>query len=162
MKKLSHIDEKGKARMVDISTKKPTKREAVASATVLMKPETLDLIADNKIPKGDVFSAARIAGIMAAKKTAFLIPLCHPLNITSVEIDFEIDKEKSCVRIRGRVKLMGKTGVEMESLAAVSIAALTVYDMCKAVDKGIMITNLLLLRKQGGKSGTYKRAKLPR
>jgi cyclic pyranopterin phosphate synthase len=158
MKKLSHIDEEGKARMVDISKKKETAREAVASAMVQMKPETLELISDKKIPKGDVFSAARIAGIMAAKKVSSIIPLCHPLNVTSVEIDLETDKKKSCVRIVSRAKITGKTGVEMEAMTAVSVAALTIYDMCKAVDKGITITDITLLQKKGGKSGTYKKS----
>ncbi len=158
MKKLSHIDEEGKARMVDISKKKETAREAVASAMVQMKPETLELISDKKIPKGDVFSAARIAGIMAAKKVSSIIPLCHPLNVTSVEIDLETDKKKSCVRIMSRAKITGKTGVEMEAMTAVSVAALTIYDMCKAVDKGITITDITLLQKKGGKSGTYKKS----
>ena len=157
MKKLSHIDEEGKAVMVDVSKKKETRREAVASATVKMKPETLKLIMDKEVPKGDVFSAARIAGIMAAKKTPTLIPLCHPLNIEAVEVDFKTDEKKSEVRILTKAKITGRTGVEMESLTAAAVAALTIYDMCKAVDKGIIITDIMLLQKKGGKSGRYKR-----
>jgi cyclic pyranopterin phosphate synthase len=156
MKKLSHIDEEGKALMVDISGKKETKREAVAVATVKMKPDTLALVLDKKIPKGDVFSAARIGGIMAAKKTPSLIPLCHPLNVETVEVDFEADEKKSEVRILAKAKITGKTGVEMEALTAVTVAALTFYDMCKAVEKGIVITDIMLLQKKGGKSGIYK------
>ncbi|MEE9524849.1 MAG: cyclic pyranopterin monophosphate synthase MoaC [Thermodesulfovibrionales bacterium] len=157
MKKLSHIDEEGKAVMVDVSKKKETRREAVASATVKMKPETLKLIMDKEVPKGDVFSAARIAGIMAAKKTPTLIPLCHPLNIEAVEVDFKTDEKRSEVRILTKAKITGRTGVEMESLTAATVAALTIYDMCKAVDKGIIITDIMLLQKKGGKSGRYKR-----
>jgi cyclic pyranopterin phosphate synthase len=159
MKKLSHIDEEGKAVMVDVSKKKETKREAVASATVKMKPETLKLIMDQKVPKGDVFSAARIAGIMAAKRTPSLIPLCHPLNLEAVEVDFEIDKKRSEVKILTKAKITGRTGVEMETLTAATVAALTIYDMCKAIDKGIIITDIMLLQKKGGKSGGYKRKK---
>lgn len=157
MKKLSHVDKDGKAVMVDVSVKNETEREAVATATVRMKPETLRLILDKEVPKGDVFSAARIAGIMAAKKTPALIPLCHPLNISSVEVDFEIDEKNSSIRIMSRAKIIGKTGVEMEALSAVSVAALTIYDMCKAVDKEMTITDIMLLEKKGGKSGTFKR-----
>ena len=155
MKKLSHIDEEGKAVMVDISRKKETKRQALASATVRMKPETFKLIMDKKIPKGDVFSAARIAGIMAAKKTPSIIPLCHPLNVETVEVDFETDKKRSEGRILTTAKITGRTGVEMETLTAATVAALTIYDMCKAVDKGIVITDINLLQKKGGKSGIY-------
>ncbi len=157
MKKLSHIDEEGKAIMVDVSKKKETRREAVATATIKMKPVTLKLIMNKKIPKGDVFSAARIAGIMAAKRTPSLIPLCHPLNVESVEVDFEPDEKRSEVRIFTKAKITGRTGVEMETLTAATVAALTFYDMCKAVDKGMIITDIVLLQKKGGKSGGYKR-----
>ena len=158
MKKLSHLDDQGKAVMVDISNKKETRRVATASATVRMKLETLRLILDQNIPKGDVFSAARIAAIMGAKRTSSLIPLCHPLSITSVEVDFSPDEEHACIRIFSTVKITGKTGVEMEALTAVSLAALTVYDMCKAVDKAMTITDVMLMHKRGGKSGTFRRS----
>ena len=157
MKKLSHIDKKGKARMVDISSKSATQREAVASGAVYMKKKTLSLITSKKISKGNVFETARLAGIMAAKKTSELIPLCHPLNITSINVDFSINKKKNKVNIETRVKNTGQTGVEMEALMAVSIAALTIYDMCKAVDKSAVISDIMLLEKRGGKSGAYKR-----
>jgi cyclic pyranopterin monophosphate synthase len=155
--KLSHIDKQGRAKMVDVSGKPVTKREAVACGSVSMKPSTLKLIMDQKVPKGDVLTLARIAGIMAAKKTGEMIPLCHPLNITSVDIDFTLDKEKSRIDIETRVKTSGQTGVEMEALAAVSVAALTVYDMCKAVDKEMVISDVMLLEKRGGGTGVFKR-----
>jgi cyclic pyranopterin phosphate synthase len=154
---MSHLDSRGNAVMVDVSEKMETKREATASAAVRMTPDTLRLIMDRKVTKGDVFSAARIAGIMAAKKTPFLIPLCHPLNISSVAIDFEIDEQNSSVRIFSTVRTVGKTGVEMEALTAVALASLTIYDMCKAIDKGITITDIYLLKKTGGKSGSYRK-----
>jgi cyclic pyranopterin phosphate synthase len=157
MKKLTHLDNKGKAKMVDITEKPMTEREAVARGSVLMKPETLKLIEDNKVPKGDVFCVARIAGIMAAKKVSELIPMCHPLNITSITIDFRPDRKKNRIDIEARCKILGRTGVEMEALTAVTVAALTVYDMCKAVDKGIIISDIMLMEKRGGKSGIYKR-----
>jgi len=143
--------------MVDVSSKPPTQREAIAMGTVYMKKETLQLITDRKIAKGDVFETARLAGIMAAKKTSELIPLCHPLNITSVNVDFSIDKKKNKVDIEAKVKCTGQTGVEMEALAVVSVAALTIYDMCKAVDKAMIISGIMLMEKRGGKSGEYKR-----
>jgi cyclic pyranopterin phosphate synthase len=157
MKKLTHIDKKGKARMVDISSKSATQREAVASGAVYMKKKTLSLITSKKISKGNVFETARLAGVMAAKRTSELIPLCHPLNITSINVDFSIDKKKNKVNIETRVKNTGQTGVEMEALMAVSVAALTIYDMCKAVDKSAVISDIMLLEKHGGKSGEYKR-----
>jgi cyclic pyranopterin monophosphate synthase len=157
MSKLSHIDDKGRARMVDVTGKPLTLREATAKGSVGMKRETLHLIADGKIAKGDVLATARIAGIMAAKKTPELIPLCHPLNIASVEIDFEIDKEESRIGILSRVRVTGQTGVEMEALTAVAAAALTIYDMCKAVDREMVISGILLTEKSGGKSGHFKR-----
>lgn len=157
MKKLSHIDKKGKARMVDISSKSATRREAVASGAVYMKKKTLSLITSKKISKGNVFETARLAGVMAAKRTSELIPLCHPLNITSISVDFSVDKKKNKVNIEAKAKTTGLTGVEMEALMAVSIAALTIYDMCKAVDKSAVISDIMLLEKRGGKSGEYKR-----
>jgi cyclic pyranopterin phosphate synthase len=157
MKKLSHIDKKGKARMVDISSKSATRREAVASGAVYMKKKTLSLITSKKISKGNVFETARLAGVMAAKRTSELIPLCHPLNITSISVDFSVDKKKNKVNIEAKAKTTGLTGVEMEALMAVSVAALTIYDMCKAVDKSAVISDIMLLEKRGGKSGEYKR-----
>ncbi len=143
--------------MVDVSHKEITSRLAVARGTITMKPATLELIGAGKISKGDVFGVARVAGIMAAKETGRLIPMCHPLNISSVEIDFHPDSERSCIEIEARVKVTGKTGVEMEALTAVSVAALTIYDMAKAVDRGMVISDVRLMKKSGGKSGTFQR-----
>ncbi|RMG68685.1 MAG: cyclic pyranopterin monophosphate synthase MoaC [Nitrospirae bacterium] len=157
MSKLTHIDEKGKASMVDVSEKPPTAREAIATATVRMKPETLQLILQGRVAKGEVFQVARIAGIMAAKRTSELIPLCHPLSITKVDVDFSANREESLVTITARVKTIGQTGVEMEALTAVSVSALTIYDMCKAVDREMTITDVMLLEKRGGKSGEFIR-----
>jgi len=159
MKKLSHLDKKGRAKMVDVSNKNSTLREAVARGAVYMKKKTLSLITDKKISKGDVFETARLAGIMAAKRTYELIPLCHPLNITSVSIRLAPDKKKNKVVIEAKVKCTGQTGVEMETLTAVSVAALTIYDMCKAVDRAIVISDIMLIEKRGGKSGEWKRKK---
>ena len=153
---LSHLDKKGHARMVDVSTKDETTREALASALVRMRPETLTLIQAGDMPKGDVFACARVAGIMAAKRTPDLIPLCHPIPISMVSVDFEVIAEDQ-LRITARVKTTYKTGVEMEALTAVSIAALTVYDMCKAVDRGMQILQIQLEQKSGGKSGDFAR-----
>lgn len=158
MTKLSHLDKKGRAKMVDVSEKDSTVREAAARGSVGMKKRTLSLITDNKISKGDVFETAKLAGILAAKRTYELIPLCHPLNISSVAVDFSVDNKKNKVDIEARVKCTGQTGVEMEALTAVTVAALTIYDMCKAVDRGIVISGIMLLEKSGGKSGTWKRA----
>jgi len=158
MKEFTHIDGEGKARMVDVSEKGTTVREAVARGLLAMKPETLQLIRDKTLPKGDVVAIARVAGIMAAKKTSELIPLCHPLNITSVAVDIAFDEEASSLRVEARVRTVGQTGVEMEALTAVSVAALTIYDMCKAVDKEITINNIMLVKKLGGKSGEFRRA----
>jgi cyclic pyranopterin phosphate synthase len=155
--KLSHFDEQGAARMVDVSAKDETVREAVAEGRVMMLPETLALIVDRKVAKGDVFGVARLAGIMAAKKTFELIPLCHPLALSSVAIDLQPDATESCVRICATVKTTGKTGVEMEALTAVSVAGLTIYDMCKSVDRGMTIDGVRLMKKSGGKSGTFER-----
>ncbi|MEW6162441.1 MAG: cyclic pyranopterin monophosphate synthase MoaC [Nitrospirota bacterium] len=157
MKKFTHIDQKGRAKMVDVSKKQLTQREAVARGSVHMEPETLILIKDRKVPKGDVFSVARVAGVMAAKKTSELIPLCHPLNITSVDIDFNLNSRENKLEIEARVKVVGQTGVEMEALAAVSAAALTIYDMCKAADREMVISDIMLLEKRGGRSGEFKR-----
>ncbi len=154
---LTHIDEKGRALMVDISGKAETRRIAVAEGVVTLGPTAFGMLIDRTIPKGDVIAAARIAGIMAAKKVDELIPLCHPLPIESVEINFEYDESRYTVKISATVSVSGKTGVEMEALTAVSVAALTVYDMCKAVEKGIVIGPVRLEYKSGGKSGTWKR-----
>jgi len=159
MTRLSHFDREGRARMVDVGAKPVTKREAIASGKVTMKPETLQRILDKKIQKGDVFGVARIAGIMATKKTFELIPMCHPLAIDSVEIDFQADLRRSEVKIQTRVRCSGKTGVEMEALIAAATAAMTIYDMCKAIDRGMVISDILLIKKSGGKSGIYTRIK---
>jgi cyclic pyranopterin phosphate synthase len=156
MSKLTHIDEAGNAVMVDVSAKDVTERTATAAATVLMKPETLQLIQSHGVKKGDVLSVAQLAGIMGAKKTPDLIPLCHPLNLSSVTVELACDAARNAVDITATCRLAGKTGVEMEALTAVSVAALTVYDMCKAVDRAMKITDIRLLHKAGGKSGTYK------
>ena len=157
MKKLSHVDAQGRARMVDVAEKAVTVREAVAAGTVHMSPEVLRLIVAGQMPKGDVLAVARVAGILAAKKTPELIPLCHPLPIAAVNVEFAADEDKGTIAIEARVKVEGKTGVEMEALTAVSVAALTIYDMCKAVDKGMVISDICLLQKTGGKSGSYVR-----
>jgi cyclic pyranopterin phosphate synthase len=157
MKKLTHADEQGGAKMVDMTGKPATDREAVAGGSVYMKKATLDLIARSGIAKGNVFETAKIAGIMAAKRVPSLIPLCHQLNLSSVAIDFEIDRRGKRVVIEAKVSCFGQTGVEMEALTAVSVAALTVYDMCKAVDKEMTISDIMLLEKRGGKSGDWKR-----
>jgi cyclic pyranopterin phosphate synthase len=157
MGKLNHFDRQGRARMVDVGSKSPTQRIAVASGRVVMKAETLRRIMDKEMEKGDVLGVARVAGIMAAKRTGEVIPLCHPLNIDSVEIFFQPDVERSEVRIETRVKSTGKTGVEMEALVATAASALTIYDMCKAIDRGMKISEIMLLKKSGGKSGTYIR-----
>jgi cyclic pyranopterin phosphate synthase len=154
---LSHVNQKGEARMVDISSKEPTVRAAEASAQVHMKPETLRLNARGDIPKGDVFAAARVAGILAAKKVDQLIPLCHSLPLESVEINFHPDESTHCVRIAAVARCTYKTGVEMEALTAAGVAALTIYDMCKAVDKDMVVNDLKLLKKTGGKSGEFIR-----
>lgn len=152
---LSHIDEHGAARMVDVSDKSNTVRTASAESVVRMRPATLTLIVDGNMPKGDVFAVARIAGIQAAKRTADLIPLCHPLMLTSVKVTL-LAEAPDAVRITATCKLAGQTGVEMEALTAASVAALTLYDMCKAVDKGMVIETVRLLEKTGGKSGDFK------
>ncbi len=160
MNKLSHVDAEGRARMVDVGEKAVTMREAIAAGEVQMKPETLRLLVTGKMPKGDVLAVARVAGVMAAKKTPDLIPLCHPLPISVIEVNFHPREAEGVIGIESRVKVEGKTGVEMEALTAVSLAALTIYDMCKAVDKGMVIASIRLLRKTGGKSGTYTRKEM--
>jgi cyclic pyranopterin monophosphate synthase len=155
MAEFTHFDKEGKARMVDVSDKAETERTATAKGSVLMQPATLALIKDGGVKKGDVLSVARLAGIMGAKKTPDLIPLCHPLALASVQVDLTLDEARNAVDITATCKLVGKTGVEMEALTAVSVAALTVYDMCKAVDKGMQIVDIRLTHKSGGKSGTY-------
>jgi cyclic pyranopterin monophosphate synthase len=154
--KLTHIDDQGNAHMVDVSNKAVTGRTAIATGRVLMKPETLALILEGRAKKGDVLGVARIAGIMAAKRTSDLVPLCHPLAITKVTVDLEPNVAENAVDVTALVKVSGQTGVEMEALTAASIACLTVYDMVKAVDRGIIITDLKLIEKTGGKSGTFK------
>jgi len=158
MTKLTHLDEKGSARMVDVSAKDTTHRTAMAEAIVRMKPETLALVIEGTAPKGDVLAAARIAGIMAAKKTHELIPLCHPLAITKASVDFELTRNPAGIRVTAEVKVGGQTGVEMEALTAVSVACLTIYDMLKAADKAMSIGNIRLIEKTGGRSGTYRAA----
>ena len=155
MPKLTHIDEEGRVRMVDVTDKKATIRTAVAGGMISMNPETFDLIQNQKVKKGNVLETARIAGVMAAKKTAELIPMCHPLNITHIQIDFSSDDARNCIGIEAAVRAIDQTGVEMEAITAVSVAALTIYDMCKATDKEMTITKIQLLKKTGGKSGTY-------
>lgn len=155
MSKLTHLDAKGNAHMVDVSDKDVTSRTATARATVKMLPATLALILEGKAKKGDVIATARIAGIMAAKKTHELIPLCHPLMISKVSVDFMPDETASVIEVTATVKVEGKTGVEMEALTACSVACLTLYDMCKAVDRAMKITDLRLVGKSGGKSGEF-------
>jgi cyclic pyranopterin monophosphate synthase len=157
MTKLSHLDDQGRARMVDVSEKEVTSRIAVARGSIHMRPETLELILEGKVEKGDVFSVARVAGIMAAKRTAELIPMCHPLNITSVEIELNPERNPARVEIEAVVRVNGKTGVEMEAMTAVSVAGLTIYDMCKAVDREMSLGEIRLIKKSGGKSGTFIR-----
>ena len=155
MSRLTHLDAEGNAHMVDVSEKQVTSRSATAKAVVEMLPATLTLILEGTAKKGDVIATARIAGIMAAKKTSELIPLCHPLMITKVTVDFAPDTSASTIEVTATVKVEGKTGVEMEALTACSVACLTLYDMCKAVDRGMKITNLRLIEKSGGKSGHF-------
>jgi len=158
MSRLTHIDESGAARMVNVGDKDVTERIAVATARVKMEPKTLALLEEGGLKKGDVLAVARIAGIQGAKKCPDLIPLCHPLMLNAVEVDFELDKAQSAVDIEARCRVSGKTGVEMEALTAVSVAALTIYDMCKAVDRGMTIERVRLKEKSGGKSGDWRRA----
>jgi cyclic pyranopterin monophosphate synthase len=154
-KKLTHFDDSGNAHMVDVGGKGETERVAVARASVIMQPATLKLIRDKKAAKGDVLAVAQLAGIMAAKKTPELIPLCHPLSLSSVDVKLSLDSKRNAVDIEATCKLKGRTGVEMEALTAASVAALTVYDMCKSVDRGMVISEVKLVHKSGGKSGTF-------
>ena len=154
--KLTHLDAAGRPKMVDVTEKPDTEREAIAKGRVVMKAATLDLIKKGAVAKGEVLSVAQLAGIMAAKQTPHLIPLCHPLLIGEVKVEFELDEKNSAIDITATVKSTGKTGVEMEALTATAVAALTIYDMCKAVDRGMQIENIRLVRKSGGKSGTIE------
>ncbi|WP_315118339.1 cyclic pyranopterin monophosphate synthase MoaC [uncultured Clostridium sp.] len=154
---LTHINEEGRAKMVDVSEKSETKREAVATGSIYMKKETLDRIKEGTIKKGDVLSVAQVGGIMGAKNTSSIIPMCHPIMITGCDISFNLDFDNSKVDIKAVVKNVGQTGVEMEALTAVNVAALTIYDMCKAIDKDMIIADIMLLKKSGGKSGLYER-----
>ena len=155
-KRLTHFDAKGDAVMVDVSAKDVTERTAVATGSVVMQAATLKTILAKGIKKGDVLAVARLAGIMAAKRTHELIPLCHPLPLAAITVELEADKKRRAVDITATVKVTGRTGVEMEALTAVSVAALTVYDMCKAIDRGMQLTDIRLTHKSGGKSGTFK------
>ena len=155
MAKLTHIDEQGSVKMVDVTDKDVTDREAIASGKIEMQPETLQLVAGGNMPKGNVLETARIAGIMAAKRTADLIPMCHPLGITGIELNFEV--ENASIIARAMVRVPDRTGVEMEALTAVSVALLTIYDMCKAIDRNMVMGEICLLQKSGGRSGTYVR-----
>ena len=156
MSKFTHLDSDGNAIMVDVSEKPQTERMAIAKGEVLMAAKTMKMIISEDVQKGDVLSVAQLAGIMGAKRTPDLIPLCHPLNLSSVEVELSCDPLRNAVNITATCKLTGQTGVEMEALTAVSLAALTVYDMCKAVDKEMRITNIRLVQKSGGRSGVYK------
>ena len=156
MSKFTHLDSDGNAIMVDVSDKPQTERMAIAKGEVLIAAKTMKMIISEELQKGDVLSVAQLAGIMGAKRTPDLIPLCHPLNLTSVEVELSCDPLRNAVDITATCKLTGQTGVEMEALTAVSLAALTVYDMCKAVDKEMWITNIRLVQKSGGRSGVYK------
>ncbi|HEX7036157.1 MAG TPA: cyclic pyranopterin monophosphate synthase MoaC [Pseudomonadales bacterium] len=156
MSRLSHLNAAGEANMVDVSAKEDSVRTAVAEGRLRMRPETLREILEQGVPKGDVLAVARVAGIQGAKRCAELIPLCHPLPLTKVGVTFEAEGE-DCLAIRAECRVTGKTGVEMEALTAVSVAALTVYDMCKAMDKGMSIERIALVSKEGGKSGTWRR-----
>jgi len=156
-RKLAHFDESGNAHMVDVGAKGETERVAVAHARVTMQAATLKLIAAKKAAKGDVLAVAQLAGIMAAKRTPELIPLCHPLRITGVDVEFALDSRRATITVHARVRTVDKTGVEMEALTAAAVAGLTVYDMVKAIDRGIVLTDLCLIEKSDGKSGPWKR-----
>lgn len=154
---LTHIDKKGQVRMVDVSAKPPTERVAKAQAVITMQPETFVLISDQAVSKGNVLETARIAGVMAAKQTGTLIPMCHPLNLTHAQIDFFPDETHHAIRIEAITRVTAQTGVEMEALTAAAVAALTIYDMCKAYDRSMVVSDICLLAKSGGKSGTWQR-----
>jgi cyclic pyranopterin phosphate synthase len=157
---LTHINEEGRAKMVDVSEKNDTVREAVAVGSISMKRETLHRIQDGSISKGDVLAVAQVGGIMGAKSTPQIIPMCHPIMISGCDISFKIDLENTKIEITATTKTVGKTGIEMEALTAVSVAALTIYDMCKAIDKEMIINNIMLVKKTGGKSGLFERTGL--
>jgi cyclic pyranopterin phosphate synthase len=157
MGKFTHIDEQGQVRMVDVTDKTPSERAAVAQGVVSMNPATFEKIQNQKVKKGNVLETARIAGVMAAKKTSDLIPMCHPINITHIAVDFYPEKDACAFKIEATVRICGQTGVEMEALTAVSVAALTIYDMCKSYDKAMTISDICLLKKSGGKSGVFIR-----
>ncbi|MDD2463812.1 MAG: cyclic pyranopterin monophosphate synthase MoaC [Desulfobulbus sp.] len=157
----THFDDSGNARMVDVSQKVETVRQAIAAGTITMSTQAYDMVRQGNVKKGDVLGVARIAGIMAAKKVDQLIPLCHPLAITSADISFSFDDDHCAINVEATVSMAGRTGVEMEALTAVSVATLTIYDMCKAVDKSMIISNIRLLRKSGGKSGLFVRPEVP-
>jgi cyclic pyranopterin phosphate synthase len=161
MSELTHVDNRGRVRMVDVTEKRASRRSAVAQAMVRMNGEAFQRLVAGTVSKGNVIETARIAGVMAAKKTADLIPMCHPLNLTHVQVDFFPDAAGHTIRIEGTVRIFDQTGVEMEALTAVSVAALTLYDMCKAIDKSMIITDVCLLKKTGGKSGTFMRKNAP-
>lgn len=154
---LTHINEEGRAKMVDVSEKFDTVREAIAVGSISMKRETLERISDGSISKGDVLAVAQVGGIMGAKSTSQIIPMCHAIMISGCDISFKIDFENNKIEITATTKTVGKTGIEMEALTAVSVAALTIYDMCKAIDRGMVINNIMLARKSGGKSGIFER-----
>ncbi|NWG04084.1 MAG: cyclic pyranopterin monophosphate synthase MoaC [Syntrophaceae bacterium] len=156
MARLTHFDKKGLAKMVDVSQKKETLREAVVRGSVLMNPKTFRRIMSGQIAKGDVLAVAKVAGIMAAKRTSEIIPMCHPLNLSHVEVNFYPFKKESRIDIEAKVRIKAQTGVEMEGFVAVATAGLTIYDMCKAIDRGMVLSNIHLVKKAGGKSGTYQ------
>ncbi|MCL4500260.1 MAG: cyclic pyranopterin monophosphate synthase MoaC [Deltaproteobacteria bacterium] len=162
MSEFTHLDETGQLRMVDVGDKAETHRQATAACRVIVGPKIFPLLQAGRLPKGDVWAAARLAGIMAAKNTAQLIPLCHTLPLTGVEVDFSLEPKDWAVSIQARARNFGRTGVEMEALTAAAVAALTLYDMCKAVDRGLVIKDLLLLEKSGGASGEYRRPQASR
>jgi cyclic pyranopterin phosphate synthase len=155
MAKLTHFDKKGQVRMVDVSKKTETLREAIVRGSIFMNPKTFKRIMSGEIEKGDVFAVARVAGMMAAKRTSEIIPMCHPLNLSHVEVNFYPFEKESRIDIEAKARIKARTGVEMEGFVAVSVAALTIYDMCKAIDRGMVISNIHLVKKTGGKSGTY-------
>lgn len=159
MSEFTHIDKQGHVRMVDVTEKRPTLRVAVAQGIVSMNPDTFEKIMNQTVQKGNVLETARIAGIMAAKKTSELIPMCHPLNITHIAVDFFPDTAKNKIRIEAAVRIIDQTGVEMEAMTAVSVAGLTIYDMCKSYDREMMISDICLIEKSGGKSGVFRRKK---
>lgn len=157
MTALSHLDEKGKARMVDVTEKENTVRTALARGKIQMRPETVGLIVSDGIAKGDVLGVARVAGIMAAKRTGALIPMCHPLELTGIDLQFTLNPDRGEITVEAKVSTVGRTGVEMEAMTAVSVAALTIYDMCKSADRWMVLSDIQLMEKQGGKSGTLSR-----